>query len=109
MRSSYLAHPQLGARLAAHSLSIQLGKHMLSIASNERVPMADQHHTEPNAPFMNDRGPKRGMYNQIAEKSGGCGGEWYVRIYVCMYVCGTISPVSWYSVCMWCKFIHDHT
>ena len=67
-------HPQLGARLAAHSLSVQLGKHMLSTASSERVPITDQYHTESNAPFVKDRGPKRGMYNEIGEKSGVGGG-----------------------------------
>ena len=50
--------------------SVQMGKQMLSTASNERLPITDQHHTESNAPFVKDRGPKRGMYNQIAEKSG---------------------------------------
>ena len=83
-------HPQLGARLAAHSPIVQLGKQMLSKASNERVPITDQHHTESNAPFVKDRGPKRGMYHQIGDKSGVCvwggggGGKWYVTN-VCTY------------------------
>ena len=67
-------HPQLGARLAAHNPILQLGKQILSGASNERVPITDQHHTESNAPFVKDRGPKGGMYNQIGEKSGVGGG-----------------------------------
>ena len=79
-------HPQLGARLAAHSLSVQLGKHMLSTASNERVPITHQYHTESNAPFVKRRGPKKGMYNQIGEKKMVCvcGGERCVTN-VCMY------------------------
>ena len=65
------------------SLSVQLGKHMLSMASSERVPITDQYHTESNAPFVKDRGPKRGMYNQIGEKSGVGGGRYVTN--VCMY------------------------
>ena len=77
-------HPQLGARLAAHSLSVQLGKHMLSTASNERVPITDQYHTESNAPCVKDRGPKRGIYNQIAGKSGVWGGETNVFLHAAL-------------------------
>ena len=76
-------HPQLGAQLAAHGLSVQLGKHMLSTAWRKRVPITDQNHMESNAPFVKDRGPKGGMYNQIGEKSG-VGGERYVTN-GCMY------------------------
>ena len=85
-------HPQLGAGLAANSLSVQLGKHMLSTASNERVPITDQYHMESNAPFVKNRGPKRGMYNQIAEKSG-VWGETVCNKCVC--VCDTSPPVFW--------------
>jgi len=80
--------------LAAHSLSVQLGKHMLSTASNERVPIIDQYHTESNAPCVKGRGPKRGMHNQIAGKSG-VGGETVCN--KCVYACGTIPPIFWYN------------
>ena len=48
------------------------------------MPITDQHHTESNAPFVKDRGPKRGMYNQIEEKVVCGGGKRYVTN-VCMY------------------------
>ena len=72
-----------------NSLSVQLGKHMLSTASNERVPITYQYHTESNAPCVKDRRPKRGMYNHIAGKSG-VGGEMVCN--KCVYACGTIRP-----------------